>query len=197
MVFCVGLTGSIASGKTTVAQCFASLGVAVISADQVARALRAKGQPAYAAIVDHFGQQLVLPDGELDRNRLRDIIFNNPEERAWLEALLHPLIRDRIKDQAISSTQAYCLIEIPLLVDKTTYPYLDRILVVTAEEELQIARVMLRDTSSREQALAILEVQPPLATRLDYADDVIVNDAGIDELQHQVLALHEKYLTLA
>ena len=194
MVYCIGLTGSIASGKTTVSQFFLDLGAEVISADVIAKELTTKGQPAYHKILSHFGTEVHLSDGSLDRKRLRDIIFSNATERQWLENLLHPLIRDKITRLVTHSTKIYSIVEIPLLVDKTLYPYLDQVLVITAPFDVQIARVMDRDQCSREQALAILAAQPELSIRLKYANDVLVNDMNLFELRQAVECLHHKYL---
>lgn len=194
MIFCVGLTGNIASGKTTVSQIFAKLGVNIINADTIAKDLTVINQPAYKEIITHFGSELMLENGQLNRRRLREIIFSNAEERKWLENLLHPLIRHKIKEQIDLCTQSYCIIEIPLLTDKKLYPYLNKILVVHASEEVQISRVMNRDHCSKEQAKAILSTQPDMRVRLNNADDVLLNDFGLNELNNAVTQLHNKYL---
>jgi len=194
MVFCVGLTGSIASGKTTVSSMFSTLGIQTISADLISRQLSLKNGLAYNDIVTHFGQNIIQADGELNRRQLRDLIFSNPNERVWLEDLLHPLIRQELKAQALLTTTPYCLLEIPLLIDKSDYPYLDRILLVTSPELVQIKRVMDRDHSSEEQAKAILSAQPDNTARLNNADDVLVNDEDIQQLVINVELLHQKYL---
>ncbi|TAL58489.1 MAG: dephospho-CoA kinase [Legionella sp.] len=194
MVYCVGLTGSIASGKSTLLQYFAELGAEVISADTVSRKLTAKDEPAYHEILKHFGPEAQLADGTLNRPFLRQIIFSNHNERLWLESVLHPLIRQEIRLQVTQSTKVYCIIEIPLLVDTQHYPYLNQILVITAPQEIQVNRVMTRDGSTKEEALAILAIQPKLDQRLEFANDVLVNDMSMDELKQAVLRLHTKYL---
>lgn len=194
MVFCVGLTGSIASGKSTVSAFFADFGADVISADKIALALTEINQPAYAQIVEHFGSDVVHHDGSINRKRLREIIFAQPEQRKWLEELLHPLIREQIAMYVEQSKKIYCVIEIPLLLDKSQYPYLNQILVVTAPQEVQIKRVIERDQCTREQALAILEAQPQLSQHLQYANDIIINDLNLAELKQAVEHLHHKYL---
>lgn len=196
MVYCVGLTGSIASGKTTAAEIFSKLGIDVFHADKISRDLTTQDPAIYNTIVNHFGD-ITLEDGQLDRRRLRDIIFSNPEEKKWLEQLLHPLIREKLKEYVASSTTPYCIIEIPLLIDKKAYPYINTILVIDSLEEEKINRVMARDKCSREQALAIILVQPDLARRLKEADHVIINDAGFSELKQSVEQLHHIFLSLA
>lgn len=194
MVFCVGLTGSIASGKSTVSAFFAGFGADVISADKIALALTQINQPAYAHIVEHFGSEVVHQDGTINRKRLREIIFSQPEQRKWLEELLHPLIREQLAKYVEHSKKIYCVIEIPLLLDKAHYPYLNQILVVTAPQEVQIRRVIERDQCTLEQALAILEAQPQLSQHLQFANDIIVNDLNLSELKQAVEHLHHKYL---
>lgn len=194
MVYCVGLTGNIASGKTTVTNLFADLGIEIINADKISKELSLKNNPAYKAIVTHFGETIVGTDGELNRRQLRSIIFSDPEERAWLEQLLHPLIRQKISQQASSCTGPYCIVEIPLLLNKEQYPYLNKILLVTAPIETQISRVIARDQCTREEALAVISNQPSLELRMQSADDVIINKDGIEELHQLVKNLHAKYL---
>ncbi|BCA95611.1 dephospho-CoA kinase [Legionella antarctica] len=194
MVFAVGLTGNIASGKTTAAKIFASFGVMVINADTISKELTAKKKPAYEKIIAHYGSHIVLENGELNRKLIRDIIFSNPNERKWLEALLHPLIRKHLQNKVDSCVTPYCVVEIPLLLDKKDYPYLNKILVITAPKKLQISRVMERDQCSKEQALAILSAQPDDNLRLRSADDVLINDSGLDLLKEALEKLHLKYL---
>ncbi|AWN74389.1 dephospho-CoA kinase [Legionella anisa] len=194
MVYCVGLTGDIASGKTTVAELFSELGVEVIHADKISREITKKNKAAYRRIVAHYGFKILKEDGELDRNKLREIIFSNHEERDWLERLLHPPIRNEIKKRVDASTTPYCMIEIPLLITKQAYPYINQILLVCAPMELQISRLMQRDQCSKEQAQAIISIQPNTHLRLENADDVIVNNMDIIELTRRVNDLHYKYL---
>ena len=194
-MYCIGLTGSIASGKSTVAAHFAELGIDVISADHIARELVKRNQPALQHIINHFGNAILTADGELNRRYLRELIVHNIDDRRWLENLLHPLIRERIQQDIHQCKRPYCIIEIPLLTDKSNYPYLNRVLLVTADPEQQITRIMARDHSSREQASNILAT-----TRADenkrraIADDVLVNDGGVDALRQQVEMLHTQYI---
>lgn len=194
MVYCVGLTGGLASGKSTVAELFSNLGIQVIYADKISRELTTKNQKAYDEIIARYGPHLLDEHKELKRANLRSIIFSDPLERNWLENLLHPLIRQRISELVKACTTPYCIVEIPLLIDKKNYPYINRILLVTAPVETQIARVMQRDKCSEKQALAILEAQPDIALRRTHADDVIVNHHGLDELKISVNKLHQHYL---
>jgi len=193
MVYCVGLTGNIASGKSTVSRLFSELGIDVFSADAISRELTARGQPAFLEIVAHFGDHIIA-DGNLDRPQLRDIIFCDEKERFWLENLLHPLIRAQLKTLVANSQSSYSLVEIPLLISKQNYPYINRVLVVTASEETQISRVMARDKCTRELAQLILHAQPELRERLNNADDRLINDTNIDNLRSEVIQLHQNYL---
>ncbi|KTD00340.1 dephospho-CoA kinase [Fluoribacter gormanii] len=194
MVYCVGLTGDIASGKTTVAELFSNLGIDVIYADKISRELTQKNELAYKKILEHYGHTVLKQDKELDRSKLREIIFSNHKERDWLERLLHPLIRQEIKRRVETCTTPYCMVEIPLLITKQAYPYINRILLVCTTKEIQIARLMQRDQCSMEQAQAILSVQPDINIRLENADDVINNHMKIDELTKAVNDLHATYL---
>lgn len=193
-MYCVGLTGNIASGKSTVARLFADKGISVISADEIARALTQPGKPALAAIIRHFGKSIVDEDGTLKRRRLRQIIFNDDNARQWLENLLHPLIREGIKDAAAACQPPYCVIEIPLLPQKKDYPYLDRIIFVEAEREQQIERLIKRDHCSREDALKILQTQSSPKLYKKTADNIVKNNGSLKDLEHSVDAMHRSFL---
>jgi dephospho-CoA kinase len=197
MVYCIGLTGNIASGKSTVAELFSNLGVDIINADKISRELTLKNATAYDKIVAHFGRTILTNNEELDRRKLRDLIFTDKNEKNWLEHLLHPSIRQEIQQKATQCTSSYCLIEIPLSINKEEYPYLNKILLVTAPLEIQICRVIERDKCTREHALAILSHQPSLEERLKNADDIIINNAGLAELKIEVNRLHHQYLQAA
>ncbi|KTD17241.1 dephospho-CoA kinase [Legionella jordanis] len=196
-MYCIGLTGSIASGKSTVASFFKRKGVSVISADEISREITAPDGIALAMIVRHFGESIITANGELNRTALRHIIFQNPNERLWLEHLLHPLIRRRIMEEVKRSNSPYNMIEIPLLKDRDLYPYLNRILLITADKEQQIKRVMARDQCSRQQAEAILAAQPPDHARERIADDIIINHGSKQELELKIDNLHQQYLQFA
>lgn len=193
-MYCVGLTGNIASGKSTVATYFANLGIDVISADKIAKQLTTNTQPAFQGIVNHFGKTALTSTGELDRRYLRQFIFKNPTERLWLEKYLHPLIRKQIEIEIQVATSPYCLIEIPLLTDRTLYPYLNRVLLVEAETEQQITRLTARDNCSKEDTLAILGTQADKHTLHGLADDILTNTGSLVELQKKVSQLHKQYL---
>lgn len=194
IVYCVGLTGTIASGKSTVAGYFAEQHIKVINADQLARTLTASSEPAFQAIRQHFGDKIILPNGELDRRQLRHIIVEQPTERYWLEQFLHPLIRQAIQHAINSCCSAYCIIEIPLLTARRDYPYLNRILLVQASSEIQIARIMTRDHCDQTQAVAILAAQPTNDRYQALADDIIVNNGAKSALRDRVFVLHTQYL---
>lgn len=194
----IGLTGGIGSGKTSVAKLFADKGIPIIDADLIARNITQPGEPALIAIAEHFGMQVIMKDGSLDRARLRTIVFQHPAERQWLEQLLHPLIREKITQQlaVLSATNhpaPYCIIVIPLLLETESYPFIDRILVVDAPEHLQIARVSTRDQTLAASAKAIINTQIAREERLKHADDVIVNQGSLADLVPQIDKLHMQY----
>ena len=190
----IGLTGGVASGKSTVAHLFQNLGAEIIDADQVAREVVAPGSEAYQKIVAHFGEWLVDQDRSLKRRALREVVFDDPKQRLWLEQLLHPLIREQLNLRAEQSPAPYCILVIPLLTDRSHYPKMARILVVDTPEHVQLQRVQARDQITKQEAQAILNAQTTRETRLEMADDVIVNDGDINHLLQQVKALHQVYL---
>jgi dephospho-CoA kinase len=197
-MFCVGLTGNIASGKSTVSQLFKNKGIIIISADEAARELTKVNQPALIAIERHFGKAFIKPTGELNRLALREMIFSDPEQRLWLEQLLHPLIRQFMQNKLQESSGPYAIVEIPLLKNRVDYPYLDRVLLVLASHEQVIARVIERDKSKRAEVEAILAVQTKEdSSRLKLADDIINNDGSIAELAKKIENLHYQYLQFA
>lgn len=196
-MYCVGLTGQIASGKSTAADYFSALGIDVISADKLAKALTTSQQPAFQNIVSHFGNSLVQTNGELDRNKLRELIFQNSDHRQWLEDLLHPLIRSAIVKALNVVKSPYVIIEIPLLNDKKHYPYLNRILLIQTTKQQQTERFMTRDNGTKEQILAILATQPDENKLHKLADDIVVNDGKKDELLKKISRLHQQYLHYA
>ena len=196
-VFRVGLTGGIASGKSTVAKFFAALGVPILDSDQVARDVVEPGQPPLERLVERFGPGILTPDGHLDRPALREIVFSDPKARADLEALTHPAIGAALEAQSAAAGGPYQILVIPLLVEKNLSSHVDRVLVVDCAEELQIRRLRERDGSTAEQVQAILRAQAPRALRLKAANDVIRNDADIGAAREQVAALHPRYLELA
>lgn len=196
-MFCVGLIGNLASGKSTVAAHFRSLGVDIISADTIAKELTTANQPAFHNIVEHFGKKVLRDTGELNRQMLRDIIFYHPDERLWLEQLLHPLIRQQIQTKIQQTTSHYSIIEIPLLRDRSHYPYLNRILLIEADRALQISRFIIRDNGTQKDALSILSTQSEASKLQNMADDILKNNGSLDELKSAVNMLHEQYLKYA
>lgn len=192
----LGLTGGIGSGKTAVADHFASLGVHVVDADQAARWVVEPGRPALEQVAGHFGDGVLLPSGELNRAALRERVFRNPEERKWLEQLLHPLIRAEIARHLALAESPYAIMVSPLLVESGQYRQVDRVLVVDVPEALQVQRTIGRDRTSEEQVRAILKVQAAREERLRHADDVLLNDRGLSWLKSEVERLHHFYLTL-
>ncbi|WP_020079607.1 dephospho-CoA kinase [Klebsiella aerogenes] len=197
MGYTVALTGGIGSGKSTVADEFAHLGVTVIDADIIARQVVEPGTPALLAIAERFGPQMINDDGSLNRRRLRERIFAHSEDKAWLNALLHPLIQQETRRQMQASTSPYLLWVVPLLVENRLTDKADRVLVVDVPKETQIERTIRRDGVSREHAEHILAAQATREQRLAAADDVIENMGSADAVASHVARLHDKYLMLA
>lgn len=198
-MFCVGLTGGIGSGKSTVAKLFQRLGATIIDADEIAHEITKPNTYSYEAIIEHFGKEIARSNGELDRAALRRIIFNNPIEREWLENRLHPVIREAMKERAIKADTVYSILVIPLLTETKlkNYNYIDRVCVIEVPETIQIQRVMERDHVSKEEVLAILNIQSSNKVRLKFADDIIHNNSDLDYLKNSVFELNQKYLKFA
>ncbi|MDC9580979.1 dephospho-CoA kinase [Xenorhabdus sp. PR6a] len=197
MTYIVALTGGIGSGKTTISNVFSSLGVPLVDADIIAREAVASGTPALQAITEHFGSDILLPDGSLNRTMLRQKIFAAPEEKQWLNALLHPLIQRETQRQLNQVTAPYAIWVVPLLIENNLMHLADRILVVDVPTELQINRTMARDGVSREQVENILAAQASRQDRLEKADDVIVNHNNEQDIPPRVAELHQQYLKQA
>ena len=195
--FRVGLTGGIASGKSTATKYFADLGVPIIDTDQVARDVVEPGQPPLERLVERFGNSILTPDGHLDRPALRNIVFSDPKARADLEALTHPAIGAAVEARSAIAGGPYQILVLPLLVEKSLGSQLDRVLVVDCDEELQIKRLEARDGSTLAQAQAILNAQVSRGARLKAAHDIIKNDGDISAVRDQVAELHARYLELA
>jgi dephospho-CoA kinase len=194
----VGLTGGIASGKSTVARRFTELGVPVIDADEAARTVTGPGQPVLGALATRFGAGILTPQGELDRRALRQRVFADGGARRDLETVLHPLIRTEMERLATEAQGPYLVLSIPLLVEAgDARMRVDRILVVDTDEAAQVARVQARDGCSENEARAIIAAQASRAQRLQAADDVLKNTADIAALRAAVDRLHQRYLTLA
>lgn len=197
MVYVVGLTGTIASGKSTVASLFKAFGVDIINADEVGKSLTQPGALALEKIVEHFGLEIIDHHGQLQRKKLRTIILNDPNERTWLENLLHPLIRLEITKAVQKSTSPYCVVEIPLLPDRLNYPFLNVIISVKANKEAQIKRIITRDKTNREEALKILNCQASDDAYEKIADMMLLNQGSMNTLKENIRKLHREFLVSA
>jgi dephospho-CoA kinase len=193
--FAIGLTGGIGCGKTTVADLFAARGASVIDTDQIAHSLTAPGGAAMPALIEAFGPGFATPDGALDRARMRTLVFADPDARARLEAVLHPRIREATAGAALLATGPYVIFVVPLLIESGTWrERVARVLAIDCPEATQVARVMARNNMTEDQVRAIMAAQVTRARRLEAADDVILNDDGLDALLPQVERLHAFYL---
>ncbi len=195
--FIVGLTGGIGSGKTTVANLFAAEGITLVDADIVAREVVAPGSTGLEAIVTHFGAEILTPEGELDRAKLRQRIFSHPKEREWLNQLLHPMIRQEMLAQVEKATSAYVIMVVPLLFENGLDRLVNRTLVVDISPELQINRTVKRDNVDASQVNNIISSQCSRSEKLARADDIIDNQGEISSLKREVQALHQRYLQLS
>lgn len=192
----VGLTGGIGSGKSTVVRLFGELGVHWVDADHVAREVVEPGSPALKAIAEHFGDEVLLADGALDRAWLRQRVFAEPEERAWLEGLLHPIIREELirQLQPADYTLPYTLLVSPLLLETDQHELVNKILVIDVPESVQLERTMARDDNSREQVERIMAAQMAREDRRSKADAIIDNNQPLVEVEQQVAELHNQWL---
>ncbi len=194
-MFCVGLTGGIGSGKSTAAHFFSQLGVEVIDADEIARKITAPNSPGLSAIVKHFGPEILI-NHDLDRKKLRAIIFSNLQEKQWLESTLHPLILDEISQLIQKIRSPYCVVVIPLLLEsQLSFDFLNRICVVDAPLDKRRQWAASRDQTSLAEIDTIIATQASRECRLDLADDIIVNNQDLKNLKSQVKRLHQQYLT--
>jgi dephospho-CoA kinase len=193
----IGLTGGIASGKSTVANFFAALGVPIIDTDVIAREITAAGSSALNEIREAFGEDVIAEDGTLDRARLRKIVFSNDTRRRQLESILHPRIRDAAFEQAEQISSPYVIIVVPLLFESPMKHAMDRILVVDCSEETQLRRLKKRDNEREDQAHRMIAAQASRAQRLSIADDVITNEEDLAGTREAVSKLHDFYLSLA
>lgn len=190
----IGLTGGIASGKSTVADMFAALGVPVIDTDVIAREIVAPGEPALEEIVAAFGADLLGPDGSLDRRALRARVFADPADRHRLEGILHPRIRNRTLELAAAAGGPYQVIVVPLLVESGFDRQVDEVVVVDCPEAEQRRRLMTRDGETAQQVGRMLAAQVGRAARIAAADTVIDNSGDLSATRAQVQALHQRYL---
>ncbi len=193
----IGLTGGIGSGKSAATQIFQALGIDVVDADLMARTVVEPGSPALQSIAEHFGQQILKPDGSLDRAALRQRIFAAPAERQWLENLLHPLIRKEIVQRLHKADSAYAILSSPLLLETGQDALTDRVLLIDAPEARQIERTCQRDGTSPEDVTAIMATQWTRSQRQERADDVILNDGDLHQLELKVRAMHQTYIALS
>ena len=196
-MFCVGLTGGIGSGKSAAADMFKALGAAIVDTDVIARQLTAPGGTAIPALRAAFGDAILAADGALDRNRMRALAFSSADAKGRLEQILHPMIRAESRRQVGEADGAYVVLVVPLLVETGSYrDIVKRIVVVDCEEQTQIRRTMARSGLDESAVHAIMRTQATRSQRLAAADDVIRNEAGLDELQKQVAALDRLYRQL-
>jgi dephospho-CoA kinase len=196
-MFIVGLTGGIGSGKTAVSDRFSAKGITIVDADLCSRVVVEPGKPALKTIIEHFGKEIATSEGTLDRAALRQRVFSNPEEKKWLESLLHPLIAEQVWRELEAAKTPYVMLVSPLLVESRQNLICDRVLVVDVPEETQIARTTVRDNNSAEQVGNIIKTQASRTQRLQLATDVIENIHGLDYLDQQVELLHQQFLELA
>ncbi len=193
--YVVGLTGGIGSGKSAASACFETLGIDVVDADEVARDVVAKGTDGLKRIADHFGQGMLLEDGSLNRAALREQVFADPQQKTWLNNLLHPLIRARMVSQINQSTSPYCILSVPLLIENKLTSMCDLVVVVDCPEDMQLARAMKRDGSTEITIKNIMASQASREARLNAADEVLDNSTSLENLVTQVEQLHQKLLS--
>jgi dephospho-CoA kinase len=197
MPFILGVTGGIGSGKSAATDHFFSLGIHIVDADVIAHELVARGSPLLLTIKEHFGDDILLGsdelnNAELNRVKLREIVFNNPQEKKWLENLLHPLIRKKIRAELAAANSHYAILSAPLLFENNLQLEVDRVLVIDCDESLQHERASLRDNSDREMIKKIMQQQLDRNTRLARADDVIENMGSLADLKQSVEHYHHQ-----
>jgi dephospho-CoA kinase len=190
----VGITGGIGSGKTAVTDLLANLGITIVDADLASRLIMQPGKPALAAVENHFGASILLPDGQLDRAALRALVFADPAERSWLEALTHPLIGQEIQDQLAAATSPYVVLSSPLLLETSQRELCDCVVVVDVPASTQLERTMARDNNDAEQVRRIMAAQLEREARIARADEVIDNSGTLEDLQERVRDLHQRLL---
>lgn len=196
-MYIVGLTGGIGSGKSTLAREFEKLGIETVDSDLIAHRVVAPGEPALAEIAAHFGEDVLLPDGRLDRAKLRTLVFDQPQQRQWLENLIHPRVRERTLAQLAAARSPYVLLVSPLLLETDQHQLVDHIIVVDVPVEVQIARTVARDQNTEAQVQAIIEAQLQRELRLAKADTVIDNNQEWDAVAAAVKAVDQKLRQLA
>jgi dephospho-CoA kinase len=196
-VLVVGLTGGIGSGKSVVSDMFESLGIDIVDADIVAREVVEPGKPALQSIAKQFGDEVLLIDGSLNRQKLRDIIFSDSNAKRWVEMLLHPIIRADILRQLAQANSPYCILVSPLLFETKQHQLCSTTLLIDVPEQLQKQRASSRDNTSEDAIQKIIDAQLPRTDKLKLSNQVIVNDGTLEELKEKVLKQHEAYLKMA
>ncbi|MFL0801737.1 MAG: dephospho-CoA kinase [Agarilytica sp.] len=196
-MLCVGLTGGIGSGKTTISDAFKALGITIVDTDVIARDIVQPGSHCLAEIVKRYGDSMLDEEGALDRKQLRDIIFRDPSEKRWVESLMHPVIRQQTENQIQNATSPYVILSSPLLIESPDINLVDRILVIDVPEPTQISRTHLRDGVDKSQIERTIASQLARNERLDRADDIIDNSRSKSQSLEQVKYLHATYLALA
>jgi dephospho-CoA kinase len=191
----IGLTGGIGSGKTAVSETFEDLGITVVDADLASRVVVEKGKPCLEKIAEHFGEDILNENSELDRAKLREIIFNSSEEKNWLESLLHPAIAGQIQDELKASTSAYTILVSPLLLETNQKEFCSKVLIVDVPVEVQVDRTLKRDGVSEEQVQSIIKSQISREARLELADEIIMNDGNLEDLKLAVKDLHKRFIS--
>jgi dephospho-CoA kinase len=193
----IGLTGGIASGKTRISNLFSQFKTLIIDTDTISRDIVEPGQPGYLEILNHFGDSIMVDDGQIDRCKLRQLVFSDSTEKKWLESVLHPIIFEQSKQQiGRHSQEKYVLVVIPLLFETDFNALVDRVLVVDCGADTQIERLLLRDKIDVALAQRMIDHQWSNQDRINRADDIIHNNSN-DDLHGQVIALHQKYLALS
>lgn len=196
-MYTIALTGGIASGKTAVSDMFAEIGVEIIDTDLISREVVMPGSEGLAAIVSAFDNSILENNGSLNRRKLREIVFADKDSLQLLESITHPLIQKRAKELIDSANGDYCILVVPLLVNSSMRDWVNRTLVVDVDEELQLQRLLERDCETIEQAQVIIATQAGRQQLLEIADDVVINDAGLEKLRKQVQNLHIIYIEAA
>ena len=191
----IGLTGGIASGKTTVSDCFKKLGTQVIDADIISHEVSGPSGSAFEEILSEFGSEILDEKGLINRKKMRAIIFNDPSQKKILEKIIHPKVRDEMFQRINKSDDHYLIVSVPLLVETGMHQIMDRNLLVDCSEDTQIERLMHRDKITLNEAKAILKNQASRSDRKKIADDLIVNENNVTliELENEVLELHKYY----
>lgn len=193
----IGLTGGIASGKSTVSAMLAQLGAYIVDADQIAHEIVEPGQPAWQEIVTHFSKNILLPDGRIDRKSLGELIFNNISERTWLEKITHYRVRERTEQMLVEAQQQGCtvaVLDVPLLLEVGWQDMADEIWVVYVDEATQLSRLISRSNLLPEQAAARIKAQMSLTEKINYADVIIDNNKDVENTRLQVIAAWEKII---